>query len=182
MFEELIQQVEALSPFRQTIVASVLLMLVLALTRYMYQQLTRIGRVGGGAVMRAFYHDAMMRYWIRKSFVFSNENEKFIVGHIFVIREAQLMFMRVSFLASFVFTVWSVVNAHWLLAIGFYLLLNGTLDGIRWLGRPKGAEEIEKIPDEIKREFYKQHSPFLESATEQELPKPIAEEKPPEGS
>lgn len=162
--------IESLPAFYQSILGSLALIMLLGVTRYLGQKALILGRQFGANISKTYYEDLLRKDWVRRRFVFGEKPSRITLGHLFVIRESLLRLFRSLFALAFLATIWAGLKSEWLLALGFFIVLNGLSEAISWLRPPK---KTLNVPENIRKEFYEKHPEYKKAGINNDEARPI---------
>lgn len=143
--EELLIEIESLSPFVQSLLAAV----VFGFSSLVIQWASHKAKSKGSWLLREYSRIDVGRHILHRDFVNSSEIVKSSYGATVATLFA-LRWILIGFLTAIFFVgVHSIVNSNWLFLAASWFCFNSFLEAYNWAKDSSGEKYIKHVPEEL---------------------------------
>lgn len=146
---KILQFIEELSPFLQSLLGSAFFASILLLGRVVTKGLGRAGRMS----FKVISHDLMMKHILHRKYINSENIFSQVWSNFFAIRQALHWFIMAITVLVFFLGVDALIRNDWLVFVGLYLTLNGLMEAGSWLKDTSDEKHIRHLDPEVRDEL-----------------------------
>lgn len=147
---DLILFIENQSPFIQSLIASVVFGVSVWLSRAILKRASR----GGAAILKTYQRDILVKHWLHRHYVNSDDQYRFTLGFNFVILQSLRWMIRGALTLIFFYSIKAILAGDWLSVISAWLVFNCFLEAGQWVKDSSHESMIEEFDDDLKKEFF----------------------------
>lgn len=167
--KDVLTWIEHLSPFLQGVLGSAGFAFILWASRRAFRIALRVLKTQSRTFSRGYSEDLLSKHYVHKNLVQSGNLCKFSFGHFLIFTESFRWILRGVLILVFFFGVFSILDGNLLKLLAYYLTFNCLFEAHRWLRDWSSESHIEKLDEDIKKEFFARLGARAGKMTESQL-------------
>lgn len=148
--KDVLTWIEQLSPFLQGVLGSAGFAFILWASRIMLMVLRNQGKT----FFRGYSRDVLLKHYLHKNLVQSEDLWRFSYGHFLIFTESFRWILRGVLILVFSFGVFTIFDGNLLKFLAYFFTFNCLFEAHQWLRDWSSDSHIEKLDEDTKKDFF----------------------------